>query len=310
MLKFIIVIIFLSYSHALLAQTEQGPYTITEIIPGVERIEDSNRLNPAGEHPKPFGKYGGLNNTSDMYLIIGKDKALLIDLSNAVTWDSTAMDALRSFVYARKGGRKLYITVTHWHGDHTGMLPAFINDKNIDFWIQTPEFEGRNIFPSDRTRAIAQNQSLDLGGGFQVNALELPGHTEHSTVFFLNGHNLLFTGDAIGSGNGVWIFSYEGFIAYQKSIDNLIKYIDTPVNRVSASDLRIFPGHYWQKREKPTLTMQYIRDMKTLIGKMKTGSAEEIPVNFNRRDLDTNFRFGSATITWKKEHAIRYSNAH
>ena len=40
MLKFIIITIFLSYSHALLAQTEQGPYTITEIIPGVERIEE------------------------------------------------------------------------------------------------------------------------------------------------------------------------------------------------------------------------------------------------------------------------------
>jgi glyoxylase-like metal-dependent hydrolase (beta-lactamase superfamily II) len=46
----------------------------------------------------------------------------------------------------------LFIAVTHHHGDHTGMLPAFRDDPNVTFWIQTAEFEGRDLFPAERTR--------------------------------------------------------------------------------------------------------------------------------------------------------------
>ncbi|MEJ1972140.1 MAG: MBL fold metallo-hydrolase [Lacunisphaera sp.] len=307
-MKFFATALLLLLATTVLAQSrETGPYTVHPIIPGVTRIEDANRSNPAGIHLDAEGKAAGLNNCSDMYLIVGRDKALLVDLSNFVTWDATAVTSLQAIVRQEIGERKLFIAVTHFHGDHTGMLPAFKDDPNVTFWIQTDEFKGREIFPADRTTPVAAHPTLDLGGDFVVNALEIPGHTDHSTAYFLQGKNLGFTGDGIGSGNGMWIFSAAGFAQYRKSLDRLIAYIRTPANGVDESQLVIYGGHYWQKREKEKLTMQYILDMKKLIGEIKAGTAREEKVTFGPYPyLNTNFIFGEATITWNKADAEKF----
>jgi len=288
------------------AQTrEQGPYTLHPIIPGVVRIEDSNRSNPAGIQRDDQGRQKGFNNCSDMYLIVGTEQALLVDLSNFIKWDPTAVASLQAIVREEIGPRKLNIAVTHHHGDHTGMLPAFRDDGSVTFWIQTAEFKGREIFPAERTVDIAAKPSLDLGGGCVVDALEIPGHTDHSTAYFLRGKNLLFSGDGLGSGNGVWIFSAPGFAQYRQSIERLITYIRTPANAVDESKLLVFGGHYWQKREKEKLTMQYILDMQKLIGEIKAGTAREEKVTFGPY-LNTNFISGEATITWNKADAEKF----
>lgn len=285
---------------------EIGPYTLHPIVPGVIRIEDANRNNPAGIQLDAQGNTKGFNNCSDMYLIVGRDQALLIDLSNAIKWDATATESLRKLVAEEIGDRRLTIAVTHHHGDHTGMLPAFRDNPDVTFWIQTNEFTGRDIFPAERTRPIASQPSLDLGGGFVVDALEIPGHTNHSTAYFLRGKHLLFSGDGIGSGHGVWIFSAEGFAQYRESIDRLIAYIRNPDHKIDETKLLIFGGHYWQKREKQKLTMRYILDMQKLIGELKAGTAKEERVNFGRPYLDRNFISGEAIITWNKADAERF----
>jgi glyoxylase-like metal-dependent hydrolase (beta-lactamase superfamily II) len=305
-MKFFTATLVLFLTTTALAQPrESGPYTLHPVIPGVTRIEDANRSNPSGVHRDAEGKVAGFNNCSDMYLIVGRDKALLVDLSNFVTWDATAIPSLQAVVAQEIGDRKLFIAVTHFHGDHTGMLPAFKDDRNATFWIQTDEFKGREIFPAERTIPITANPTLDLGGGVVVNALEIPGHTDHSTAYFLKGKNLVFTGDGIGSGNGVWIFSAAGFAQYRQSLDRLITYIRTPANGVEEGKLVIYGGHYWQKREKEKLTIQYILDMQTLVGEIKAGRAREEKVTFNPY-LDTNFKFGEATITWNKADAEKF----
>lgn len=289
-----------------LAQTrEVGPYTLHPIIPGVIRIEDANRSNPAGIQRDAQGTTTGFNNCSDMYLIVGRDQALLIDLSNFIKWDSTAVASLQALVAEEIGGRKLHIAVTHFHGDHTGMLPAFKDNPEVTFWIQTDEFKGREIFPAERTVPIGGSGELDLGGGFIVDALEIPGHTDHSTAYFLRGKHLLFSGDGLGSGNGVWIFSADGFAKYRQTIDRLIATIRTPANGIDENRLLVLGAHYWQKREKVKLTMQYILDMQKLIGEIKAGTAREERVTFGPY-LNTNFIAGEATITWNKADAERF----
>ncbi len=305
-MKFIAPSFALLVAASTFGQTrEKGPYTLYPIIPGVIRIEDSNHVNPAGGQLDAQGNRKGFNNCSDMYLIVGRDQALLIDLSNWITWDTTAVVSLRALVREEIGTRKLFIAVTHHHGDHTGMLPAFKDDRNVTFWIQTAEFKGKEIFPAERTTPIAGNPSLDLGGGFIVNALEIPGHTDHSTAYFLKGKNLLFSGDGLGSGNGVWLFSAAGFAQYRQSVDRLVAYIRTPDNGVDEGKLLVYGGHYWQKREKEKLTMQYILDMQKLIGEIKAGTAREEKVTFGPY-LNTNFISGEATITWNKADAEKF----
>lgn len=302
----VLLLALLPAAIAVAQSREVGPYTLHPIIAGVIRIEDANRSNPAGIELDAQGSIKRFNNCSDMYLVVGRDQALLIDLSNPITWDATATESLQSIVGEEIGDRRLYIAVTHHHGDHTGMLPAFKDNPKVTFWIQTPEFAGREIFPPERTIPIAIQPALDLGGGWIVDALEIPGHTNHSTAYFLRGKNLVFTGDGIGSGHGVWIFSAEGFAQYRQSIDRLIAYIRNPDHGVDESKLLIFGGHYWQKREKEKLTMRYILDMQKLIGEIKAGTAKEERVNFGRPYLDRNFISGDATITWNKADAERF----
>ena len=286
--------------------TEKGPYTITVLAPGVMHIEDANSTNPPGIHFDEDGKPAGLNNCSDMYLIAGQEKVLLIDLSNFIRWDTTAVSSLRSIVYSAKGSRELIIAVTHNHGDHLGMLTAFKDGAEANFWIPEEEFKGKDIFPEDRTVTFSENASLDLGGGYIISTLEVPGHTPHSTIFSLKGRNLFFTGDALGSGNGVWLFSYNSFLLYRTSIDRLVSYISDPANAIDTSALILYGGHYWQKGEIALLTARYIYDMQILIDKIRNGGAEEEKVTYNKY-LDTNFRYGMATITWNKADAVKYS---
>jgi glyoxylase-like metal-dependent hydrolase (beta-lactamase superfamily II) len=92
-----------------------------------------------------------------MYLVVGGHKALLVDLSNKVEWDTRATKSLRSIVYERIAGKKLHITFTHKHGDHIGMLHAFKDDQEASFWISEGEFKGMDIFPRDRTTHFAEN---------------------------------------------------------------------------------------------------------------------------------------------------------
>ena len=302
---FVLLLAVVSSVSASAQSREVGPYTLHPIIPGVIRVEDANQSNPAGLHLDAQGNRKSFNNCSDMYLVVGREQALLIDLSNPIKWDATATESLQKLVAEEIGGRRLFIAVTHHHGDHTGMLPAFKDNPDVTFWIQAGEFSGRELFPSDRTIPIGDRPSLDLGGGFVVDALEIPGHTDHSTAYFLRGKNLLFSGDGIGSGYGVWIFSAKGFAQYRESVDRLIDYIRDPKHEIDESKLVIYGAHYWQKREKEKLTMRYLLDMKTLIGEIKAGTAKEEPVAFNPY-LNRNFISGDAVITWNKADAERF----
>jgi glyoxylase-like metal-dependent hydrolase (beta-lactamase superfamily II) len=308
--KLLTLLSSLSLCYCAMSQTvEKGPYTVSILADGVYRIEDANHLNPSGEHPGMDGKPGSMNNCSDMYLVTGKDKALLIDLSNAVTWDSTATESLRSLVYERIGTKELLITVTHKHGDHLGMLPAFSKDPRAHFRIPGAEFSGTSIFPADRTSFFSENAKLDLGGGFVIQTLDLPGHTAHSTLFFLEDKNIVFTGDAIGSGNGVWLFNEESFPLYRNSIHRLIAYLEDPANHCNPDKLIIYGGHYWQKGKAEDLTARYIYDMRSLVEAIGKGTAESEKVSFSFPFLDTNFKYGTATITWNKEAAERFAKS-
>lgn len=284
---------------------QRGPYTVVELGKGVFHIQDANDSNPPGSSIGKDGK-PSLNNCSDMYLIKGGKQSLLIDLSNAVKWDTTATQSLRSIVYELSEGKDLLITVTHKHGDHLGMLPAFSNDKNALFILPEKEFNTMTIFPKERTKYFKENESIDLGGKVIVNTMEVQGHTEHSTIFILKGKNMIFSGDAIGSGNGVWLFNYESFITYSKGIENLVKYIEDPANLIDSKKLVIYGGHAWQKGKLDKLTSSYIYDMQTLIKKIGENSAESDPMSTFMPFLNTNFKYGTAYITWNKDAAAKY----
>jgi len=307
-LRFVLILLTLSAGMSSRSQgVQKGPYTVHEISENVYRIEDANETNPPGGVVGDEGQLVSMNNCSDMYLIIGGNKGLLIDLSNDVKWDPTARESLHSLVHEIAGDKELCITVTHRHGDHLGMLPAFLEDPKARFWIPGNEFSGMDIFPEARTTYFQEYGFLDLGGEYLVNTLEVPGHTAHSTVFILAGTDLVFTGDAIGSGSGVWLFNEASFYTYRGSIESLIAYMEDDANQVDTDELRIFGGHFWQGEEPDGLRAQYIYDMRTLMGEMEKGSVKPEDMSTFISFLDANFTYGTATITWNKEAAAKFA---
>ena len=307
-------ILLLSLALALAAcgpkDVEVGPYTVSVIGKNVYHIQDYNSENPAGETFDADGKLTHFNNCSDIYLVVGAQEALLIDLSNPVNWADNAAESLRSLVAERVKGKPLTITFTHNHGDHTGMLPAFVEDKDVRFALPETDFDRLAArFPEDQYRFINEGDVFDLGGVL-VEALEVPGHTAGSMVFFLPGQNLLFTGDAIGSGHGVWIFNEEGFDNYVSAVPHLLEALE---ERGVGDKLKVYGGHYWQKDwlklpKGRELGMEYIRDMKALLDEMEAGTAATEPSNLGRPGLDTYFRHGEAIVTWSAEQAEKYRN--
>lgn len=295
-------------------KTEVGPYTVEMISDNVYHIQDCNSKNPSGETFNEQGEKTHFNNCSDMYLLVGNEKALLIDLSNFITWDKTAVKSLRKIVKKYGAGKPLTVTFTHNHGDHTGMLPAFVNDKKVQFALPRVDFEGlKEKFPDVSYTFIDGGYAFDLGG-MKVNTLLVPGHTHGSMVFFLEGRDMVFTGDAIGSGHGVWIFNTEGFREYAEAVPQLIKYVEDPANGINTDKLQIWGGHYWQKDwfEKDAdkdINWQYVKDMQMLINQVKFGAAKHEPSNLNVRNLDTYFRNNHAIIVWNLKEAEDYSKS-
>jgi glyoxylase-like metal-dependent hydrolase (beta-lactamase superfamily II) len=308
--------LFLTLALALAAcagpkDVEVGPYTVSVIGKNVYHIQDYNSENPAGESFDADGKLTHFNNCSDIYLIVGQQEALLIDLSNPVTWADNAAESLRALVADCTEGKPLTITFTHNHGDHTGMLPAFVEDPAVRFALPETDFTRlAERFPKDQTRFIREGEVFDLGG-VQVEAIGVPGHTAGSMVYLLKDQNLLFTGDAIGSGHGVWIFNRDGFYQYVSAVPYLIDYLEQ--SGADLDKLQIYGGHYWQKDwldlpQGRELGMEYLRDMKALLDEMEAGTAVTEPSNLGRPNLDTYFRHGEAIVTWNAKEAGEYQN--
>lgn len=291
---------------------EVGPYTVSVIEKNVYHIQDYNSSNPAGETFDAEGNKTHFNNCSDMYLIVGKEKALLIDLSNNIRWADNAAESLRQLVAERAEGKPLTITFTHNHGDHVGMMDAYVNDPEVHFALPETDFlRLYSRFPEGQSDFINEGYVFDLGG-FEISTVAVPGHTDGSVVFYMNGRDILFTGDAIGSGHGVWIFNTDAYRKYDAAVPYLISWLENPENKVNIEKLRVYGGHYWQRDWLPELGenemgMQYIRDMQDLLNEIKAGTAATEPSNLGRPDLDTYFRHGSAIVVWNSEQAKTFA---
>ena len=299
------------------ADVEVGPYTVSVIEKNVYHIQDYNSSYPAGPVLDADGKLVGFNNCSDMYLLVGKKKALLIDLSNNIQWADNAAESLRQLVAERSEGRELIVTFTHNHGDHIGMLHAYTetsdtpsNDNSmVQFALPEKDFSALvSKFPAEQCSFINDGHVFELGG-MNVDVVEVAGHTNGSVVFSIQGRNLMFTGDAIGSGQGVWIFHKDGYKQYAASVPQLIEWVENPSNGINTESLRIYGGHYWQRvglpemKEGEELGMTYLRDMNQLIENINAGTVTSEPANLGRPGLDTYFRHGTACIVWNGEQA-------
>ncbi|MGV9198811.1 MAG: MBL fold metallo-hydrolase [Promethearchaeia archaeon] len=188
-----------------------------------------------------------LTRYTNMYLIIGQEKALLIDTGAGVF-------PLRSLVQKLNKSKDLIIVNTHSDFDHIGnnqeFQEVFIHrneveeisrPKDISFLKNSAKnivnrYKSTNfkIKSAAKINPIRDRQKFDLGG-IQLTCLHTPGHSPGSISLFTN-KNELFTGDLAHYG-AVYVPKREKLVEVRQSFDKLLLLYEKNPN------IKIFPSH-------------------------------------------------------------------
>jgi len=177
-----------------------------------------------------------------IYLLIGSDKALLID-TGAVA-DPKAMPLAKTVLelLSDKNHKKLPLLVahTHRHLDHRAGDPQFASLPSV----QTVPFdlEGvRTFFGfTDWPSGIAQ---LDLGGR-TVDVIPTPGHNETHLAFYDERTGILFSGDFLLAGR----LLIEDAKAYHQSALRVVDFLKTrPLTHILGGHIELdATGHTYR----------------------------------------------------------------
>ncbi len=137
----------------------------------------------------------------DLFLLLGSEKALLIDTAYG-------RGDLPNIVDMLKGDRELLVVNTHEHFDHTGgnrffpkvyMSPlAFVNADHA-FGPLPQEWLDNMPYPDYEKIPVDDGYVFHLGGR-DVEVLATPAHCKSSLSFIDHGRRLLFPGDELDAG--------------------------------------------------------------------------------------------------------------
>ena len=218
-------------------------YTSKLLAPGIWQIDD----------------FGGFVSNENMYLIEGKDRALLFDTGMG-TGD------LASYV---KTLTKLPVDLAITHG-------------NRDHFMQMGQFKESTVYMSkkDITRYpvelitpkiswIKDGDVIDIGAGRSFEVIEIPGHSMGCVVFLDSKNKIAVTGDGISSGSMVYMFgtactALDQYLDGLKRAEEKLKNIDS---------LTLLVGHVYQQKTPLTGTAgkQLFTDMRILAEKVLSG---------------------------------------
>lgn len=212
------------------------------------------------------------DNRVDSYLIIGAERALVVDTLQ----DQTGLyDAVRA-----QTSLPLDVVITHGHDDHAGASTREFAQAGCKIHMNMVDFEplhrmsGRHL-QREWFSHLEEGQTFDLGG-IQLEVLYCAGHTAGSLVLLDAGHQWLFSGDTVGSGT-IWM-QIPGTLALNRYADNLQLLYD----RVKGLNrLLVYPGH---RHQSPTqLTGQYIKDTLTITKRLAAGvwEGEDAEMDFH-----------------------------
>jgi glyoxylase-like metal-dependent hydrolase (beta-lactamase superfamily II) len=223
-----------------------GSYEVIKIGDGIYQLKDSG---------DPRAEKGGLIGT-DMYMVRGTTKALLIDLGNnyidgyvgdKILPRKNAAEELRAVVDGLRGSLPLEAAITHAHPDHDGMTGAFLASKTVIWMPKGEDLEApkkqHNVDPAVYTTFDHQTKTFDLGGGRVVKPLLVRGHSNGCTVYLLPGEMMLFTGDALGIGAGRSLRGAAQLKVWAEDTQKLVDYLKATFTPYERYALKVYTGH-------------------------------------------------------------------
>ena len=136
------------------------------------------------------------------YLVEGEACAAVID--TGITEGAAITPMLRTLT-----DKPLILVLTHAHPDHFYHMDEFdtVYMSHREFTLGSEILRymmaGKDL-ALDSTIHMETGSTIDLGGRI-LEICDIPGHTPGSVAVYDAEDDLLFTGDAIGSGCGVWM---------------------------------------------------------------------------------------------------------
>lgn len=239
------------------------------------------------------------NGDDNMYLVVGKDSAMLIDTGLGVA-------DLASLVkkYTKK---PLMVINTHAHPDHSGanyqferiyIHPADLEDaKPYSKPRQMPEgSQQQNAVPEEELYkgkiydpefiTVHDGQIFDLGGR-RIEIIHAPGHSAGELCLLDKDNKLLFTGDNTNALVWLWLPTCRPLSQYLTTLEML--------HGRMAEFTTIFPGH------KEPLPADFINDQIACVKGILDGSLERKPYEMSRGTAMESV-FGRATVIFNPDN--------
>ncbi len=232
---------------------------------------------------------------ANCYLVIGDEKALLID----ACWGAGDL-----YGCVRQLTDKLMIVaMTHRHPDHTGGAHQFgdffAHEKDNTLFNRTLELpilnklaimrSGGKVRKSKKIKAIPMKDGtiFDLGGR-RIEVRSVPGHTAGSVVFIDHESKLLFTGDNVNP--HLWMHR-PGAVTLEEWMDSaklILSYIE--------QGYTAHTGHGSGVQSKEQVETLY-RCVREIIEKKRSGQLTKTDNPYPKKDGEVEIRFNIKKIT-------------
>ena len=181
------------------------------------------------------------------YLVEGNDLAAVID--TGITPGAQITPVLRQLT-----PKPLVLVLTHAHIDHFHHMDEFetvyMSHRELELGEEILQgmMAGKNL-DLEHTIHVETDTKIDLGNCL-LEICDVPGHTPGSVAVYDARDRLIFTGDAIGSGCGVWMQlpGSSSLGAYEKSLVNFLRWV------LDRGEMEFWGGHCnqsWESRQVP-----------------------------------------------------------
>lgn len=169
-----------------------------------------------------------------MYLLIGEDKALLIDTGGVEALSSTPVADTVLPLLPQKDGSQMPLTIVHSHGhsDHKAGDAEFATHHSVTVIETRLETVKAGLGLTDWPNYTAH---IELGGR-SVHAIPTPGHHKTHVTYYDEATALAFTGDFLLPGRLI----VEDTDTYLKSAERLVAFLnDKPVTHILGAHVEL-----------------------------------------------------------------------
>lgn len=205
-----------------------------------------------------------------MYLIDGPKKAMLIDTG-------FGLGDLKGLIKHLIGDKEVIVVNTHSHFDHAYGNCQFdecychknevyrmnkVNNEHIWDYLfdengipKWTEFDKNDLvkYKPYKVIGIGDGHIFDLGNGYEVEAILIPGHTPGQCAYYDHSMHTIFIGDVTGVGGFVIDEPYEDYCTVE-ALYNALKQLQPRFDEIEG----VFPGH--GMLDQSSLMLQYLLD--------------------------------------------------